>query len=287
MSNGNIQNDYRERINKVLAYIEEHLGEKLDLETLASVSCFSLYHFHRIIRAHLNESLGSYIIRQRLQTAAMLLEHSKKSISEIAYDIGYETPSSLSKAFKSRFGCSPKDFREGRCKLKRLDQKLLFNLKETNMSLKPEIRQIDSHQIIYVRAVGAYKNVGSAWGSVCEFAGRKGLLGPQSLMFGLSYDDPDHTEESKLRYDACIVIDNDIKPEGEVGVKTTYGGKYAVFRHEGSYENLSRSYNDIFRNWLPESGFEVADAPPMEIYLNDPEKVKPEELRTEICIPVK
>jgi AraC family transcriptional regulator len=287
MSTNSIQDEYRKRINKVLLYIDKHLDEKLDLETLASVSCFSVYHFHRIMRAHLNESLGSYIIRQRMQIAAHLLSHSEKSVSQIAYDVGYETPSSLSKAFRGKFGVSPKEFREKRHVLKRDDANLLFNLKETDMNLEPEIRKIDEMKVIYITAIGDYNNVGPAWGRLCEFAGRKGLFKKDTIMFGLSHDDPDVTETSKLRYDACIAVDRDVEPEGEIGVKNAGGGKYAVFVHKGPYSELNRSYNDIFRNWLPESDYEPGDSPPIEIYLNDSEKVKPEEVLTEICIPVK
>lgn len=287
MPNSSIQHDYRERINKVLLYIDDHLDEKLDLETLASVSCFSAFHFHRIMRAHLNESLGSYIIRQRMQIAAHLLQHSGSQVSAIAYEVGYGTPSSLSKAFKNHFGVSPSEYREKRMVLKRDERNLLFNLKETDMSLEPEIRKIDEMKVIYIQAIGDYNNVGIAWERLCNFAGPKGLLGPDTSMFGLSHDDPDVTETSKLRYDACIVIDKAIQPMGEVGVKTVKGGDYAVFLHKGPYSNLKNSYNDIFRNWLPQSNRELGDAAPMEIYLNDHEKTKPEDLLTEICIPLK
>ena len=287
MPQSKILHDYRERINRVLLYIDEHLDEKLDLAMLAGVSCFSVYHFHRIMRAHLNESLGSYIIRQRLQMAANLLQFTDRSIAGIAYEIGYETPSSLTKAFKNSFGVSPKEFRENNCVLKRIDNQLLFNLKETDMTLKPEIRHMDDMKVVYIQAIGDYNNVGPAWGRLCEFAGKKGLFGPQTKMLGLSHDDPEITEKSKLRYDACIVVNTEIKPEGEVGVKTVSGGKYAVFLHKGPYRELYKSYNDIFRNWLPQSENEIGDAPPIEIYLNDPDKEKAEDLLTEICIPLK
>lgn len=287
MSQSSIHHEYRKRINKVLLYIDEHLGEKLDLDTLASVSCFSPYHFHRIMRAHLNESLGSYVIRQRLQAAALLLEFSEKTISGIAYEIGYETPSSLTKAFKNSFGVSPSGYRENKYKLKWDSRNILFNLKETDMNLKPEIRRMDEMKVIYIQAIGDYNNVGPAWGRLCEFAGRRGLFGPQTKMFGLSHDDPQITDTEKLRYDACIAINKDIEPEGEIGVKTVAGGKYAIFIHKGPYRDLQKSYNDIFRNWLPESECELGDSAPLEIYLNEPDKVKAEDLRTEICIPIK
>lgn len=155
------------------------------------------------------------------------------------------------------------------------------------MNLEPEIRQIDEMKVIYIQAIGDYNNVGPAWGRLCEFAGRKGLFGPETIMLGLSHDDPEITETDKLRYDACIVVEDNVKPEGEVGMKSIAGSNYAVFIHKGPYRELMSSYNDIFRNWLPQSNYELGDSAPFEIYLNDPEKVMPEDLRTEICIPLK
>ena len=102
----------QERINKVLVYISEHLDEKLDLEKLALMSNFSVYHFHRIMRAYLNEPLGAFVTRLRLDKAANLLEFTKDPISDIAYRVGFEVPSSLNKAFRKRFGTTPAAFHE-------------------------------------------------------------------------------------------------------------------------------------------------------------------------------
>ena len=66
------------------------------------------------------------------------------------------------------------------------------------------------------------------------------------------------------------------------------GGKYAVFSHKGPYTNLSDTYNAIFMEWLPDSGNELRNLPSFEIYLNrDPRRTKPENLKTEIYIPIK
>lgn len=56
--------DYHERINQVLLFINNNLEEKLTLETLSSISNFSPFHFHRIMRAHLGESIGEYVIQK-------------------------------------------------------------------------------------------------------------------------------------------------------------------------------------------------------------------------------
>ena len=103
--------DYQRRINTVVEYIRTHLDETLDLRTLAEVSSFSPCHFHRIVSAFLGEPPGEFIARTRIETAARLLLYSDLTVAEIAYRVGYDAPSSLTKAFGRFFGISPKEYR--------------------------------------------------------------------------------------------------------------------------------------------------------------------------------
>ncbi len=78
-----------------------------------------------------------------------------------------------------------------------------------------------------------------------------------------------------------------MEPTAGVKHKVLQGGKFAVFTHKGSYETLNDSYHYIMGQWLPESGFEIRDVEGFELYLNrDPSRTKPENLRTDIYIPI-
>ncbi|MFZ4400388.1 MAG: AraC family transcriptional regulator [Bacteroidales bacterium] len=280
--------DYHERINKVLIYINNHLGEELDLKRLADVSNFSTFHFHRIMRAHLGEALGSYIVRIRLEIAARLLEFSKEAISDIAWKIGYESPASFSTAFKCRFGVSPQEFRSSTVNNHIIHQ--FINIQNLIiMELKPKIKEISSKKVVYIQVIEAYggEKTAKAWEKLWAFIKEKKLysFGMESL--GLSHDDPSITEADKCRYDACVTVKKDVKPEGEIGVKEIAGGKYAIFKHVGAYSNLGDAYNQIYRNWLPTSGFELRDEPCFDKYMNNPEKTKVDKLQTFIHIPLK
>lgn len=279
-------NDYHERINKVLIFINENLEEKMELERLAGISNFSPFHFHRIMRAYLNEPLGAFIQRLRLDKAAFYLEITDLSPTEIAYKCGYDMPSSFNRAFKKRFGISPGDFRKGQS-VKLQTSQVMNNQMIKKMELKAKIKELKPKKVIYVRRFGDYNlSAGEAWDKVCSFAAKNKLFGFKTEMLGVSYDDPEITEKEKLRYEACIVINKDVAPEGEVGVKTIAGGKYAIFKHKGPYENLNEIYNAIHRQWLPGSGYKLREIPVYEKYLNDPGKTKPEKLLTEINIPI-
>ena len=88
-------NHYQQSIDKVLTYIDDHLNEIPELDKLAKIANLSKFHFHRIMKAFLNETLGNYINRIRLETAVKLLRYSSQPINEIAYRVGYHTPSAF------------------------------------------------------------------------------------------------------------------------------------------------------------------------------------------------
>ncbi|MBU0763534.1 MAG: GyrI-like domain-containing protein [Bacteroidetes bacterium] len=278
--------DYHERINKVLLYINAHLEENLELEKLATVSNFSVFHFHRILRAHLNESVGLYIYRVRMDTAAKLISLTEMQINEIGWKVGYDTPSSFSKAFRKRFGVSPQEYRNADNEA--LNYNVSFDKSKTEIEMKTKIKELNEKRIIFIHAIGKYgdESISPAWDKLIDFAKKNRLFGWKTEFFGICHDDPGVTEEDKCRYDACITIAKEVKPEGEVGVTTISGGKYAIFRVKGSYEQLDKAYTYIFRTWLPESGYKLRDVPSLEKYLNSPKRTKPHKLQTEIYIPV-
>jgi AraC family transcriptional regulator len=281
--------DYNERINMVLLYINNHLEDKLTLEALSSVSNFSTFHFHRIMRAHLGESIGAYILRIRLNTAAQLLRFSNEPVQDIAFKVGYDTPSSFNKAFRKRFDISPLEFRSKQAELQpdlNITQ-LSFQTME-KFKLKPKIVELKEKKVIFIQSIGKYgdNKTSDTWNKLMDYIKKNKLFGWRMEFFGISHDDPNITETDKCRYDACVTVSKEIKPDGEIGFKLIDGGKYAVFRYKGPYTDFGKVYETIFRQWLPQSDYELRNIPSLEKYLNDPKKTKPEKLITEIYIPV-
>lgn len=279
--------DYQQRVNKVLHYINTHLDEDMDLSKLAELSSFSPFHFHRIMRAFLNEPLKSYIMRIRLEKAALLIQSTDLPMTDIAFKLGYDVPSSFNKAFKKQFGVSPSDYKVEYTELNSIYY-LKFSKMESKLNVKPKIKELKTKKVIYVNSIGEYGGQGTedAWNDVCGFAENKRLFGRKTEFIGISHDDPNVTDTEKLRYDACVALDKEILPEGRVGIKTIEGGKYAMFLHKGPYSGFQELYDYIYGVWLPESEFELRDLPCFEKYLNTPDKTKPEKLKTEVYIPV-
>jgi AraC family transcriptional regulator len=85
----NDPNGYAERLQRVVDYLAEHLDATLDLDTLARVACFSPYHFHRIYRALVGETVSDTVRRLRLRRAAIDSLDRDLSIERAAGRAGY------------------------------------------------------------------------------------------------------------------------------------------------------------------------------------------------------
>ena len=276
-------NDYVQRINKVVAYINNHLDETLDLKTLANEAALSDFHFHRIFKALKDEAIGGYITRLRLEATARLLRYTALTIEEIAFNIGYETPASLSKAFKKQYGISPTEYRTNKDTY--IMKKEIIN---PDLALKtPKIVTLEPKNLIYVALTGAYGSLdyGKAYEQLWAVIKAQKLFTKGIESICISYDDPKITEGSLQRSDVCLAIHKPATPQDEVSCKTLAGGKYAVFFYQGSYENLSQVYDTAVR-WVIDHQYTLREEPFFEKYLNDARRTPIEKLKTEIYIPI-
>ena len=276
-------NDYVQRINKVVAYINNHLDETLDLKTLANEAALSDFHFHRIFKALKGEAIGGYITRLRLEATARLLRYTALTIEEIAFNIGYETPASLSKAFKKQYGISPTEYRTNKDTY--IMKKEIIN---PDLALKtPKIVTLEPKNLIYVALTGAYGSLdyGKAYEQLWAVIKAQKLFTKGIESICISYDDPKITEGSLQRSDVCLAIHKPATPQQEVSCKTLAGGKYAVFFYQGSYENLSQVYDTAVR-WVIDHQYTLREEPFFEKYLNDARRTPKEKLKTEIYIPI-
>ena len=276
-------NDYVQRINKVVAYINNHLDETLDLKTLANEAALSDFHFHRIFKALKGEAIGGYITRLRLEATARLLRYTALTIEEIAFNIGYETPASLSKAFKKQYGISPTEYRTNKDTY--IMKKEIIN---PDLALKaPKIVTLEPKNLIYVALTGAYGSLdyGKAYEQLWAVIKAQKLFTKGIESICISYDDPKITEGSLQRSDVCLAIHKPATPQEEVSCKTLAGGKYAVFFYQGSYENLSQVYDTAVR-WVIDHQYTLREEPFFEKYLNDARRTPKEKLKTETYIPI-
>ncbi len=276
---------YYHRFNEVLTYIHFHLEEKLDLEKLAAIAFVSKYHFHRMIKSYLGESLGAYVNRIRVETGAQLLKYSDNTITEIAYKIGYETPTSFNKSFKKQFNVSPSQFRKNPNhsfeRVKNKKQKTNFDLVEEKENIQPVLLLCNQSKGI----IGS-KETNKVWNDLMSFAMQKNLLTQRTKLYGIHWDDPSITLKQHLRYDACISIEQEITPSPYT-IKGIAGGRYRSFTYKGDFQYLGDVYDQIFRDHILTKNIVLREEPLFDQYLNnDGNQTAPEDLLTKIYIPV-
>lgn len=98
-------------VARIFSYINEHFAEKITLEELAEECSLSRTYLSRYFKKLTGQNLFSYIQQTRLQYAAYLLQTSKKSITEIAAESGFDNLSYFNRMFKKSYGVAPGKFR--------------------------------------------------------------------------------------------------------------------------------------------------------------------------------
>ncbi len=286
--------DYHERLLRVLVHIQTHLDETLPLDDLARIAHFSAYHFHRIFRGMVGEGVKEHVRRLRMERAAHRLKHTDEPVTRIAFEAGYEAHEAFTRAFRSMFDQSPSEFRQTHrpLPLEDVPSGVHFSINGKVESFTPaqtgdppmevRVEQVAPMNLAFVRHVGPYNEVGSAWQKLMAWAGPNGMLGPNMKLLGIVHDDPEVTPPERIRYDACLLVNPAFEGQGEIGAQEIAGGEYAVARHTGPYEKLGDTYAGLCGQWLPGSGRKLRAAPGFEVYLNSPQDTAPLDLMTDI-----
>jgi len=293
------RNTYAARMLRVLNHMQQHLDEPLELEALAELTHFSVSHFHRVFKGMLGETIMDHLRRIRLERAYVQLTLRAGSVTDIGLDAGYDSLEAFSRVFRKTFGLSPTQCRERGWERRfppapsgvhyGAGEIVEFLFDETGAAvMNVRIETLPDRAILRVRETGPYmESAERAWSALCAWAGPKNLLGPQTLFIGIGHDDPSITAPEKIRFDAAITVDKPIAPEAPVVADTLPGGEYAIVTHKGPYGQLEDTYKRIMGQWLPQSGREFRGTPGFEIYRNDPASTPPEELLTDVHIPLK
>ncbi|UWQ92069.1 AraC family transcriptional regulator [Rhodobacteraceae bacterium M382] len=273
---------YEDRVLRVLAYIHDNPAGDLSLDNLADVAAMSRFHWHRVFRALTGETCAQAVRRLRLHRAASWLVTSDRPVDRVACDVGYSNLKSFARAFAEAYGVSPIAFRKaGRATLANP------TLKIGDYPMHPvSLRNEPARRLIGLPHTGAYMEIGKsfeAFGAMCESRQLWPHMGPAAAVY---YDNPECVAEAELRSFAGGEYRGEDIPQG-MEERRLEGGKTAVLTYKGPYSGISGAYQSLYGNWLPTSGEEPADAPCFEIYMNNPRDTAPEDLVTEICMPLK
>jgi DNA gyrase inhibitor GyrI/AraC-like DNA-binding protein len=295
-----LTNFYQAKINKALKYIDANLSEEINVSDLAELSGFSLFHFHRIFKAIINESPYDSLLRLRLEKAVFLLKHKQNlKISEVAYESGFSSPENFTRQFKTRFKISPSTFRKNK-KLhnSRIYQELSqndFYIRIENsrrLRKKPfvvEIEHLPEIPIAYIKAIFGEDGSGmiEKYLDLMNWAEENKINIKSNLTrFGMSIDNPEVTPASKFRYDFALSIGKDYQPTNGIEFGIIPECDYATVHVQGALENVAQAWDYLYQTWLPESNYIPLHYPAIEEFIQGPEEIGWEKFNLKCRVPI-
>jgi len=102
------------KLRQFTDWMIEHVADDFSLDRLAAQAGLSKFHFQRLFKGALGVSPSRYHINLRMNLARQLLRETKKSVVDVALDVGYADPSHFAKLFRRESGLSPSDYRRQR-----------------------------------------------------------------------------------------------------------------------------------------------------------------------------
>lgn len=106
------QNTEPPLVQRAREYIDKHKMEPLSLSAVAQAAGASVFHFCKVFRKSTGLKFTDYVARVRLEDARTQLLNPNRRVSEVAYDVGFQSLTQFNRMFKRVFGQSPTEFRE-------------------------------------------------------------------------------------------------------------------------------------------------------------------------------
>ena len=255
------RSDYAQRVNEVLYQIHLNIAGNHSVKNLSSMISMSPFHFNRIFKSVVAESLHAYIRRVRLEHSAnALLFNPNSTISEILAESGFVSNSSFTHAFKEYFGVTPTKWREVD-----IPKNISRDIKRIE-PLHVEICMLERKRVIYVRHKGYDRSIKDAWMRLVWFCDSAGLDFEAMQMIGLHHSNPNIVKKEDCHYVACLEVDKEIYPNSQVGVMNIPKIFCAKFSLKGKYGDLMRYMDYIYYVWLPNSKYEKIHLPSLAYY---------------------
>jgi len=297
---------YERAVRAAVATIAAGLDDALELAALARGAALSPLHFHHVFRGMLGETPLELHRRLRLERAAWQLANRDDAVTRIAFDAGYETHESFTRAFRGAFAASPSEFRDRARRddgctrppdgvlaarsglhFTDLDRVAPIPMFIGEHAMNVEVHTMPELRVAAVRHAGPYNEIAEAFARLGAIAGPAGLLRqPGVTMVAIYHDDPETTAAAELRSDAGLVIPPDAALPRELVELHLPPGSYARTTHRGPYTRLGDAWARFMGEWLPASGHRVGPGGSYEVYRNTPETASPDELVTDLYLSI-
>ncbi|MTI94698.1 MAG: AraC family transcriptional regulator [Firmicutes bacterium] len=265
-------NEYLNRVQLAIDFIEANITEPLTFQAVARQVALSPYHFHRLFRALVGETVTDYIRKRQLSAAAQELLSGRRRILDIAVDYQFGSQAAFTRAFKRVYNTTPHAYRrQGQAHIL-LERKVLtpqvLTHRAGQITLEPRIVQLAGFSVTGMEYRGRNTNqeIPALWS---EFAKRANDIPGRidhRVTLGVCEILIPFTESSVFTYLTAVKVEEDSPVP--TGMRKIYipAQSYAVFTHTGSPELLGHTYEYIHGAWLLKSGYELVEAHDFEWY---------------------
>ncbi|MBO0447175.1 AraC family transcriptional regulator [Enterococcus ureilyticus] len=271
------------RLENSLDYIEKHLTEEIDFAHLATLACCSTYHYQRIFSYMVGVPLAVYIRRRKLSLAGVELQQGAKVI-DVAIKYGYESPNSFARAFKNQHGITPSQAQQEGSLLTSYPRiKFHITIKgdvemEYRIETKEAFRIIGAKKALSADIEENFKETPLFWQQV-------GMDGTLNNLIPLMTQEPRGVMGISVGFEAAptdknnfsssegtsyyIAVASDQPAPDTLEEYTIPAFTWAVFSGHGAMPHaIQELEKQIVTDWLPSSGYEYANGPDIELYLD-------------------
>lgn len=277
--------EWVERLNQSMSYIEEHLTEEIDYEQLAKIACCSTYHFQRMFTYMAGIPLSEYIRRRKMSLAAVDLQGGNEKIIEVAEKYGYRSPTAFNRAFQSIHGVAPSSVKGEGVPVKSFPPITFKIAVKGAEEMNYRIETKDAFRIIGVSAP-LHKEIEENFGIVPQMWQNAASNGTIQKLAGMMDTQPMGllgvsvcNDEEQWKYFIAV---SSTKVSDEFQEYTVPASTWAIFSGAGTNQSIQELEQRIVTEWLPTSGYEYANAPDIEVYMNP----DPQNAQYEVWIPV-
>lgn len=266
--------DWIERMTNAINYMEENLEDDIDYTEVAKIACCSVHHFQRMFSYITGVPLSEYIRRRRLTLAAFDLQTTDVRVLDVSLKYGYDSPEAFTRAFQALHGVSPTAARRTGVRLKAFPRMTFSFSMKGDVGMHYRIEHLEAFSTIgfkeRVSTSEAFKVIPGLW----EKAKQKGQIDklieilwaspakkPRGILGICSNGDFGNNEE--FDYYLAALSDDQL-PEGMERLNFS-ASTWAVFEvsHEVDVQGI---WKRLYTEWLPTSGYELANLPGIECY---------------------
>lgn len=270
-----------DRIKDLVEHIESNLTEDINVLEISSSFELSPWHFQKLFKSIVGDSIGVYLKHRRLSRAAEELLNAENNILDIAVEFGYNSHESFTRAFKNFFGVTPKEFRIQRpninLKQKPILNEDLLNFISNRIQKSPTLKRMNEKRIVgfsteiaspFVDLVHC-NSISKPWMRLLNEAGQ--IINQKSAqLHGITLSPSGNFTEELLTYIAGVEVNKDFKLiDGMIEIVLPEQ-KVAMFEIATNVknDNLKQKVESIYGYLLLHSELERSSGNDYEFFVN-------------------